>query len=45
VADDGGVRGSDPADAALDWEQLDRLRQSAVYGAAAVGMVRSIAHS
>jgi len=35
---------SGPADAALDREQLDRLRQSAVYGAAAVGIVWSIAH-
>jgi Domain of unknown function (DUF5753) len=35
---------SDPADVALYREQLDRLRQSAVYGAAALGIVRSIAH-
>jgi transcriptional regulator with XRE-family HTH domain len=35
---------SDPADVALYREQLDRLRQSAVYGAGALDIVRSIAH-
>jgi transcriptional regulator with XRE-family HTH domain len=35
---------SDPADVAVYREQLARLRQSAVYGAAALGIVRSIAH-
>jgi Domain of unknown function (DUF5753) len=35
---------SDPADIALYREQLDRLRRSAVYGAAALDIVRSIAH-
>jgi transcriptional regulator with XRE-family HTH domain len=35
---------SDPADVALYREQLDRLCQSAVYGAAALDIVRSIAH-
>jgi hypothetical protein len=35
---------SDPADVALYREQLDRLRQSAVYGAAALNIVRSITH-
>ena len=35
---------SDPADIALYRDQLARLRQSAVYGADALGIVRSIAH-
>lgn len=35
---------SDPADVALYREQLDRLRQSAVHGAGALDIVRSIAH-
>jgi hypothetical protein len=35
---------SDPADIALYREQLDRLRQSAAYGAAALTIVWSIAH-
>jgi hypothetical protein len=35
---------SDPADVALYREQLDRLRQSALYGAGALNIARSIAH-
>jgi hypothetical protein len=35
---------SDPADIALYRGQLDWLRQSALYGAAALNIVRSIAH-
>jgi len=35
---------SDPADFALYREQLDRLRQSALYGADALNIARSIAH-
>jgi hypothetical protein len=35
---------SDPADVALYRKQLDRVRQSALYGADALNIVRSIAH-
>lgn len=38
------LHASDPADVVLYREQLDRLRRSAVYGAGALHIVRSIAH-
>jgi len=37
-------RGQAVLDVALHREQLDRLRQSALYGADALNIVRSIAH-
>ena len=38
------LHASDPADVAPWRERLDRLRQSAVYGAGALHIVRSITH-
>ena len=38
------LHASDPADVALYRDQLARLRESAVYGAGALNIVRSIAH-